>query len=136
MFDRPATGERALLVHVDEPTAGSVVGEFRELAASAGARAAGAVRYPGRSPDPKFFVRAGKADEIRAAVVSCEAEVVLFDQALTPAQERNLEGHVECRVLDRRALILDIFAQRASTLPSRASSRWSSRSSSICPPGS
>ena len=115
MFDRPATGERALLVHVDEPTAGSVVGEFRELAASAGARAAGAVRYPGRSPDPKFFVRVGKADEIRAAVVSCEAEVVLFDQALTPAQERNLEGHVECRVLDRRALILDIFAQRAST---------------------
>ena len=115
MFDRPATGERALLVHVDGPAAGSMVEEFRELAASAGAHAAGAVRYPDRSPDPRFFVRAGKADEIRAAVASGEVEVVLFDQALSPAQERNLERHVECRVLDRRALILDIFAQRAST---------------------
>ena len=115
MFDRPATGERALLVHVDEPAAGSMVEEFRELAASAGARTAGAVRYPGRSPDPRFFVRAGKADEIRAAVAASGAEVVLFDHALSPAQERNLERHVECRVLDRRALILDIFAQRAST---------------------
>ena len=115
MFDRPATGERALLVHVDEPAAGSMVEEFRELAASAGARTAGAVRYPDRNPEPRFFVRGGKADEIRAAVAASGAEVVLFDQALSPAQERNLERHVECRVLDRRALILDIFAQRAST---------------------
>ena len=115
MFDRPATGERALLVHVDGPAAGSMVEEFRELAASAGVHVAGAVGYPDRSPDPRFFVRAGKADEVRAAVASGEVEVVLFDQALSPAQERNLERHVECRVLDRRALILDIFAQRAST---------------------
>ena len=115
MFDRPATGERALLVHVDEPSAGSMLDEFRELAASAGARTVGAVRYPDRAPDPKFFVGAGKADEIRTAVESSGAEVVLFDQPLSPAQERNLERHTECRVLDRRALILDIFAQRAST---------------------
>ena len=115
MFDRPATGERALLVHADDPEAGGMVGEFRELTASAGAQLAGTVRYPDRSPDPKFFVRVGKADEIRAAVAANGAEVVLFDQALSPAQERNLERHVECRVLDRRALILDIFAQRAST---------------------
>ena len=120
MFDRPASGERALLVHADEPAADgpaadSMACEFRDLAASAGAHAADTVRYPARSPDPKFFVRAGKADEIRAAVAASGAEVVLFDQALSPAQERNLERHVECRVLDRRALILDIFAQRAST---------------------
>ena len=115
MFDRPATGERALLVHVDESSAGSMLDEFRELAASAGAHAAGTVRYPDRPPDPKFFVGAGKADEIRAEVASREAEVVLFDHALSPAQERNLERHVQCRVHDRRALILDIFAQRAST---------------------
>ena len=120
MFDRPASGERALLVHADEPAADgpaadSMACEFRDLAASAGAHAADTVRYPPRSPDPKFFVRAGKADEIRAAVAASGAEVVLFDQALSPAQERNLERHVECRVLDRRALILDIFAQRAST---------------------
>ena len=115
MFDRPATGERALLVHADERCAESMAGEFRELAVSAGARIAGTVRYPGRSPDPKFFVGAGKADEIRAMVEASKAEVILFDQPLSPAQERNLERHVECRVLDRRTLILDVFAQRAST---------------------
>ena len=115
MFDRPATGERALLVHMDERCAASMADEFRELAVSAGARVSGAVHYPERSPDPKFFVGAGKADEIRTAAAACEAEVVLFDQPLSPAQERNLERHVACRVLDRRALILDIFAQRAST---------------------
>ena len=115
MFDRPATGERALLVHADEPASESVLDEFRELAASAGASTAGTVRYPDRAPDPKFFVGVGKADEIREAVESHGAEVVLFDRPLSPAQERNLERHVQCRVLDRRALILDIFAQRAST---------------------
>ena len=115
MIDRPATGERALLVHVDDSVADCGFDEFRELAASAGARLAGDVRYPGRTPDPKFFVGAGKAGEVRAAVESSGAEVVLFDQPLSPAQERNLERLVECRVLDRRALILDIFAQRAST---------------------
>ena len=115
MFDRPATGERALLVHVEERSEAGAAGEFRELAVSAGARIAGAVRYSDRSPDPKFFVGAGKADEIRIAVDECRGEVVLFDQPLSPAQERNLERHVACRVLDRRALILDIFAQRAST---------------------
>ena len=115
MFDRPATGERALLVHLDERCEGGTAGEFRELAVSAGARIAGTVGYPERSPDPKFFVGAGKADEVRTAVETCEAEVVLVDQPLSPAQERNLERHVACRVLDRRALILDIFAQRAST---------------------
>ena len=115
MFDRPATGERALLVHADEPASQSVLDEFRELAASAGAGTAGTVRYPDRAPDPKLFVGTGKADEIRNAVEACGAEVVLFDRPLSPAQERNLERHVQCRVLDRRALILDIFAQRAST---------------------
>ena len=115
MFDRPATGERALLVHVDDSAEDRGFDEFHELAASAGARPAGAVRYPERTPDPKFFIGAGKADEVRAAIESNGAEVVLFDQPLSPAQERNLERRVECRVLDRRALILDIFAQRANT---------------------
>ena len=115
MFDRPATGERALLVHVDERGEEGTVEEFRELAVSAGARIAGVVRYQERSPDPKFFVGAGKADAIRDAAAACGAEVVLFDHPLSPGQERNLERHVACRVLDRRALILDIFAQRAST---------------------
>ena len=115
MLDRPETGERALLVHVDERGEDGAAGEFRELAVSAGAQIAGAVRYPDRRPDPKFFVGAGKADEIRVAVQARDAEVVLFDQPLSPAQERNLERRFECRVLDRHTLILDIFAQRAST---------------------
>ena len=115
MFDRPATGERALLVHMDERVSQSMAGEFRELAVSAGVRIAGTVRYPDRSPDPKFFVGAGKAEEIRATVRANEVDVVLFDRPLSPAQERNLERHVECRVIDRRVLILDIFAQRASS---------------------
>ena len=115
MFDRPATGERALLVHADEPGLEFGLEEFRELAASAGARTVQCVLYPDRTPDPRFFVGAGKADELREAVRSGGAEVVIFDRPLSPAQERNLERHVECRVLDRRALILDIFAQRAST---------------------
>ena len=115
MLDRPAIGERALLVHVDDSSASGMLDEFRELAASAGAHCVGTVRYPDRSPGSKHFVGAGKADEIRSAVEMCDAEVVLFDRSLTPAQERNLERHVGCRVLDRRVLILDIFAQRAST---------------------
>ena len=115
MLDRPETGERALLVHVDGPCAGGMLDEFRELVVSAGARAVGTVRYPARTPDSKHFVGSGKADEIRTAVESCGAEIVLFDHPLTPAQERNLERHFGCRVLDRRVLILDIFAQRAST---------------------
>ena len=115
MFDRPATGERALLVHADARGEEGAASEFRELAVSAGALIAGAVHYPERSPDPKFFVGAGKADEVRSAVEAYEAEVVLVDHPLSPAQERNLERHVACRVLDRRSLILDIFAQRAST---------------------
>ena len=115
MFDRPATGERALLVRLDERCEGGTAGEFRDLAVSAGARIAGTVDYPDRTPDSKFFVGAGKADEVRTAVEASKAEVVLVDQPLSPAQERNLERHVGCRVLDRRALILDIFAQRAST---------------------
>ena len=64
-------------------------------------------------PDPKLFVGSGKAEELKALIAEHEAEVVLFDRALSPAQERNLERAVCCRVLDRTGLILDIFAQRA-----------------------
>ena len=109
------TGESALLVYRDGLSQESTYDEFRELAASAGVRIAGAVPYSDRSPEPRFFVRSGKADEIGAAVKGSHVDVVLVDHSLSPAQERNLERHLECRVLDRRALILDIFAQRAST---------------------
>ena len=115
MISEPMTSESALLVHLDSSPFEGAFEEFRELAMSAGVRIAGAVHYSDRNPDPKYFVRSGKADEIRVAVEASGADVVLVDHPLTPAQERNLERHLHCRVLDRRALILDIFAQRAST---------------------
>ncbi|MGS0726805.1 ribosome rescue GTPase HflX, partial [Shewanella sp. 0m-11] len=66
-------------------------------------------------PDRRFFVGSGKAEELAAMVAATDANVVIFNHALSPAQERNLEQLCECRVLDRTTLILDIFAQRART---------------------
>lgn len=107
---------RALLVHVnfntDEP---DDVNEFIDLVKSTGLAVAATVFAPRASPDPQFFVGKGKADEISALADRSYADVVIFDQALSPAQERNLEQHIKRRVIDRIGLILDIFAQRART---------------------
>lgn len=89
------------------------VHEFQELAASAGAVAVGLITGHRRAPDPRLFVGVGKADEIRQSLQDTGAEVVIFDHELSPSQERNLESLLQCRVLDRTGLILDIFAQRA-----------------------
>lgn len=89
--------------------------EFAELAASAGAEILGSLRARVDAPNPKFFIGAGKADELQAKVRELRADLVLVDHALTPVQERNLEAHVSARVIDRAALILDIFAQRAQS---------------------
>jgi len=89
--------------------------EFKELVRSAGADDTTLITGTRKSSDPRFFVGTGKAEEIKTAVTQAGADVVIFDHALSPAQERNLEGFVECRVLDRTALILDIFAQRAKS---------------------
>ena len=67
------------------------------------------------APHPKYFAGEGKAEEIADAVTESEADVVLFNHALSPAQERNLERLCQCRVVDRTGVILDIFAQRART---------------------
>ncbi|MCE1645115.1 GTPase HflX, partial [Enterobacter hormaechei] len=67
------------------------------------------------APHPKYFVGEGKAEEIAEAVQASGADVVLFNHALSPAQERNLERLCQCRVIDRTGVILDIFAQRART---------------------
>ena len=68
-----------------------------------------------RAPHSKYYVGEGKAEEIAEAVKASGADVVLFNHALSPAQERNLERLCECRVVDRTGVILDIFAQRART---------------------
>jgi GTP-binding protein HflX len=116
-FERHAGGERAVLVHLDvrDERQDEDLEEFRLLASSASVSEVGLVTGNRQRPDPRFFAGTGKVDEIKSLVAATEAEVVLFDHALTPAQERNLERELQCRVLDRTGLILDIFAQRART---------------------
>jgi len=89
--------------------------ESGELLRAAGARTVATVTGARSTPEARYFVGTGKADEIRDAVAGSAADVVVVNHELSPAQERNLERHVECRVLDRTGLILDIFAQRART---------------------
>ncbi len=115
MFDRPRGGERAILVNVEVagPSTYGDAAEFAELAVSAGVVPVATVVARRVKPDPKYFVGMGKAAEIRDVVSATTADVVLFDRSLSPAQERNLEKLLECRVLDRTGVILDIFAQRA-----------------------
>ena len=107
--------ERAVLVHIDFPDQGMQedLQEFQELVRSAGADIVAVITGLRHAPEAKYFVGTGKADEIRAAVQADKADLVIFNHTLSPAQSRNLERLLECRVLDRTGLILDIFAQRA-----------------------
>ncbi|GLR08077.1 GTPase HflX [Mixta theicola] len=117
MFDRYDAGEQAVLVHIwfsqDKET--EDLQEFETLVSSSGVEALRVITGSRKAPHPKYFVGEGKAVEIAEAVKATGASVVLFDHALSPAQERNLERLCECRVIDRTGLILDIFAQRART---------------------
>ena len=126
MFERPDTGDRALLVHVDlrhgAPDADVETdrAEFVELARSAGLEVVELVTAKRARPTARHFVGTGKLEELRteltaAAEAGTPADVVLFGQRLSPSQERNLEAELKVRVLDRNSLILDIFAQRART---------------------
>jgi GTP-binding protein HflX len=114
-FERPRTGERAVLVRLGlgTPVDSEDLQEFRQLATSAGAIPVATVTGRRDRPDPRYFMGSGKAEELRVAAEANEAEVVLVDHALSPSQERNLEKLIGRRVLDRSGLILDIFAQRA-----------------------
>ncbi|AHF78496.1 Putative GTPase [Sodalis praecaptivus] len=117
MFDRYDAGEQAILVHIffSQDKDMEDLQEFESLVSSAGVAALHVVTGSRKAPHPKYFVGEGKAEEIAEAVKTSSASVVLFDHALSPAQERNLERLCECRVIDRTGLILDIFAQRART---------------------
>lgn len=117
LFDRHEGGELAVLVHVffsNEKDTENLI-EFESLVISAGIKPVQIITGNRKSPQAKYFVGEGKAEEIAAAVKDSNAEVVLFDHTLSPAQERNLERLCQCRVIDRTGLILDIFAQRART---------------------
>ncbi|GGY86714.1 GTPase HflX [Cellvibrio zantedeschiae] len=116
-FDRPESGELAVLVHLNlshgqEPEDPR---EFEELVLSAGGDPVAFITGKSISPNAKFFIGTGKLQELQAVVADNKAEVVIFNHTLSPSQERNLEKELQCRVLDRTGLILDIFAQRART---------------------
>lgn len=117
MIERPHGGERAILVQLALPgiDADEALSEFRELAVSAQAVVLDCVQGARSTPEAKYYVGLGKAEEIRELVQLHQAELVLVNHELSPSQERNLERMLECRVVDRSGLILDIFAQRART---------------------
>lgn len=116
-FERHEGGERAVLVHLEDQNELSREDphEFLELVHSAGAEIVDFLTINRYQPSPRFLIGAGKVDELRALVEAGEGDLVIFNHVLTPSQERNLERALECRVIDRTGLILDIFAQRART---------------------
>ena len=116
-FDRPDSGECAVLVHLNlaSETEREDPREFEELVISAGGDPVAYVMGARDVPDSRTFVGSGKLQEIAEAVREHGAQIVMFNHSLSPSQERNLEKELQCRVLDRTGLILDIFAQRART---------------------
>jgi GTP-binding protein HflX len=116
-FDRPDSGERAVLVHLNLASESEREDprEFEELVLSAGGDPVAFVMGARDTPHPRTFVGSGKLQEIMDEVQLHDAQIVMFNHSLSPSQERNLEQELECRVLDRTGLILDIFAQRART---------------------
>jgi GTP-binding protein HflX len=117
LFDRYEAGERAVLVHINFTQEGEWedLRECEMLVSSAGVSTLQVITGSRQTPHPKYYVGEGKAQEIAQAVQLTGADVVIFNHALSPAQERNLEHLCQCRVIDRTGLILDIFAQRART---------------------
>ncbi len=108
---------RAALVGVDFGKGDFLAGleELALLAKSAGAAPVASVTGRRAGPDAALFVGSGKADEIRDTIADLGLDLVIFNHALSPAQQRNLERHLKVRVVDRTSLILDIFAQRAQS---------------------
>lgn len=121
--DLAVQAERALLVCVELP--GSVLdphdplGELRSLAKTAGAAVVDEMLAKRKRVDPAFYVGSGKAEEIGTRAEAADADVVIFDNDLSPAQIRDLERVIKRKVLDRSELILDIFASRAQTHQAR-----------------
>ena len=115
MFERPQGGDRALLVALDFGDADPAerMAELDALAVSAGATVVGAVTGRRQRPDAATYAGKGKVEEIAARRAETAADLVIFNHTLTGAQQRNLEQKLECRVVDRVSLILDIFALRA-----------------------
>lgn len=116
-FERPDSGEKAVLVHLDLSHGDQADDprEFEELVLSAQGDPVAYLMGKRDVPNARYFIGTGKLGELRQLVQRHCAEVVIFNHVLSPSQERNLEKAIGCRVLDRVGLILDIFAQRART---------------------
>jgi GTP-binding protein HflX len=115
LFERHQGGERAALVHINLHVDhdGGDLEEFLNLVNSAGVEHVAIITDMRGTPDPKYFVGSGKAEEIRRQVTDNDLDVIICSQDLSPSQERNLERLCRCRVMGRTGLILDVFAQRA-----------------------
>lgn len=115
MLDRPADGDRAVLVGLDlgDPLSRESLQELALLAQSAGLQTVAVVTGRRDRPDPATFAGSGKVREVGEALAREGGSLVVFNHELSPVQERNLERALQCRVVDRVSLILDIFAQRA-----------------------
>jgi GTP-binding protein HflX len=112
---KPDSIQRALIVYVDFKNcrADGEYNEFCELVKSTGLEIVSTIKTTRLRADARLFIGVGKAEEIRVTAKKYDADVVIFNRLLTPAQERNLEMFFDIRVIDRIGLILDIFAQRA-----------------------
>ncbi|MCX7896336.1 MAG: GTPase HflX [Rhodocyclaceae bacterium] len=107
----------AVLVQLDfgDGDAPARLAEFVELAKSAGAEAVATLTARARALDPATFLGRGKVEELKSLIAETQASLVLINHELSASQQRNLERALGCRVVDRSALILDIFAQRAKS---------------------
>ncbi len=116
-FDRPESGHRAILVHVRFSTGDEAleIQEFEELVAGADITSLALLTGRRQRPDARWFIGTGKLDELRGALAQHSADLVVFDHELSPAQQRNIEKELKCRVVTRTELILLIFAARART---------------------
>src|SRR6266700_1898448 len=117
MLDRPEGGDRALLVEIDfgEGDLPERLDELKALALSAGATVTEVITARRARPDPALFAGSGGVGVIAARRIESGADIVIFDHSLSGAQQRNLERALDCRVVDRGSLILDVFAQRAQS---------------------
>ena len=115
MKSKSASIHRALIVYVDFKNfrKDDEYSEYYHLVESTGLEIVSSITASRLKADSRFFIGKGKADEIRSAALESNADVIIFNCSLTPAQERNLERFLDFRVIDRIGLILDVFAQRA-----------------------
>ena len=121
LFDRQTkivghNDDRAVLVYISKYQENlNSLSEFKELVASSGVEEVQLIKVVNKQQNAKYLIGSGKVEEIASIVEELDASVVIFNQTLSPSQERNLEKTCQCRVLDRTGLILDIFALRAQS---------------------